>query len=479
MLDECVNEDVAENMRGVIRAYRDGSLGPSDQYALFWAGHLVDTTSSYADFTRDRYDRTTRYAEAHGPGSLWFEVPLTPDTTPRLLSDAGSRALAQRGTASGLGQDEHHYVTMSFQAAHHLRVPGCPGRKPGKAGLAAWNESKTRASRFKGRGAAVKEMDGRILVADPDRPRLCFSMLLDTGATHPCLYPQDMRALQIDAATYPAASTVATETANGRINCWMYELHVAVCDTRTGGSLVDPGDPVWPTRPHDLGGITPVLSLPTGGKRVKGGVVATLGAEGEVREFLFNEWKKSLTSKVGRLSGLFPLQCCYAQSTPGQRIVWLGEDRRDVLGARRMPGQQRFEPGNTISPPEPEQPRLTGILDRQGTDGDPEVLVMEHVVRDAEGRRILRVRDTEKEERGRSELLIADFEGTEQTLSIEPRKRRRASLDWGVNVDAEDCDYDEDDAARTRRRVEAQRVLKKLRQEAHFSPVGAWGLGPK
>ncbi|KAH6681024.1 hypothetical protein F5X68DRAFT_211728 [Plectosphaerella plurivora] len=292
-------------------------------------------------------------------------------------------------------------------------------------------------------------------------------MMLDTGATNPCLYGPDLDALGVKFGEHPAASVLNAQTANGLMKCYVYELHVAVCDTRTGQTLVDPADPVWPSRPHILGGISRVLAMPPPGNQVvRPGHVAELDENGNVHKFLYGAWKDSLTSNAGRLSGLFPTQCCYVQATPGLRTFWFGEDRRDVLGTQRMPGQRRFEPGNNICPPEPDGPEVATLMERHGIHADPARLQMEHIVKDNMGIRLFRIRDIETKKRGRSELIIDDFETKEQSQTVEPRKKRRASMITGES----DEDYDDDTGALKRRR-EARRILAKLRDEALFFPL--------
>lgn len=44
-----------------------------------------------------------------------------------------------------------------------------------------------------------------------------------------------------------------------------------------------------------------------------------------------------------RLSGMVPFLACYMSSAPTMNILMLGEDRNDVLGAHRMPGQMRWD----------------------------------------------------------------------------------------------------------------------------------------
>ena len=43
-----------------------------------------------------------------------------------------------------------------------------------------------------------------------------------------------------------------------------------------------------------------------------------------------------------RLSGLLPFHVCYLSGAPGTFKLWMGEDRRDVLGAGRLPDMMRY-----------------------------------------------------------------------------------------------------------------------------------------
>ena len=44
-----------------------------------------------------------------------------------------------------------------------------------------------------------------------------------------------------------------------------------------------------------------------------------------------------------RLSGMIPFLACYVSVVPTRNILCLGEDRNDVLGAHKMPGQTRWD----------------------------------------------------------------------------------------------------------------------------------------
>ena len=52
------------------------------------------------------------------------------------------------------------------------------------------------------------------------------------------------------------------------------------------------------------------------------------------------------TSENLRLSGILPFLACYVSSVPTRNILCLGEDRNDVLGAHKTPGQTRWDIGS-------------------------------------------------------------------------------------------------------------------------------------
>ncbi len=151
-----------------------------------------------------------------------------------------------------------------------------------------------------------------------DGPRLAFRSLLDSGATYPTLHTEDLKMLGIDGNEYGAQSVETLMTANGPIFTRLFELFVSVLD-ENGKQLVDANDPVYCFNHPYLGGLCPVVETPSALQYDGNGIeIAT------------------------RLSGLLPFVACYVSSTPTRNMLFLGEDRNDVLGSHRMPGQKKW-----------------------------------------------------------------------------------------------------------------------------------------
>ncbi|EEY21087.1 conserved hypothetical protein [Verticillium alfalfae VaMs.102] len=445
-LSECEGEIV--NMRAAVQCYREGSIRPSDYFALIYAGNLVDFAPSYESFTHNRAERLDRYAAEHGTGWLWFEPPLNSSSS---LAGAGS-INALKGTwametdnAFGMGE---YSVTMGFKRINDINYRKAKEAEDIKtklkgsweddilaAVLSAKSKPKTERSfqahkKHKDLLERVKKPPLKMFDLKLPAPaeehsttrskavRLYYRMLLDTGATLPMLYKEDFAALGIKPATYAASSTMRIVTANGSRQTSVYELHVSVCDTRTCQSLVDESEPVWPQAHPSLGGILPVAQImvasgdqvpPSNGMSMDDRVISiTEKAEG----------KSSL-----RLSGLLPLKTCYMQSTPGLGAIWLGEDRRDVLGAQRMPGQMRWEAGST-EVFDPGHPRMDWHQLEQDNGGNPTLVRIAHDVMDEKGERVVRLTDVEQDGwHGRSRTVIVDRDGsTRPAVEMEPRQ---------------------------------------------------------
>lgn len=162
--------------------------------------------------------------------------------------------------------------------------------------------------------------DGRVYCQN-EGPKLIFYSLLDSGATYPTLHPEDFSQLGIESNNYSAQSVETFFTANGKIRSRMYELSVSVCDD-LNRTLVDELDPVWPNCGRYLGGLCPVGQCfipPDEGP----------DAQGQVTNH--------------RLSGLLPFLACYTTISPTMNTIFMGEDRNDVLGLNKMPGQRRWD----------------------------------------------------------------------------------------------------------------------------------------
>jgi hypothetical protein len=107
-------------------------------------------------------------------------------------------------------------------------------------------------------------------------------------------------------------------TANVEKVVRVFELFVCVLD-EDRRQLVDKNDPVYPHAPYYLGSMCPVAEI-----------------EGEVK---YDEQGREICL---RLSGMLPFVACYVASAPMRDGIHLGEDRNDVLGSHKMPGQKKW-----------------------------------------------------------------------------------------------------------------------------------------
>ena len=171
------------------------------------------------------------------------------------------------------------------------------------------------------------------LADDPTAPRLHFDLLLDSGATFPLLYEQDISALGIDLKTYPAQTATGIAGISQSFSTRLYELRAEISDAN-GASLVDPARAVWPGERRELGAVVPVAVVPPQGPHVRPpDSPVQLRADGARRR------KRPLSRAPGlRLSGMLPFMACYASVVPGSSTLWLA----DVLGAHKFPGQRRL-----------------------------------------------------------------------------------------------------------------------------------------
>jgi hypothetical protein len=297
-------EPEKENIRAAIQGYKSGEIGYTENYTLIWAGTIVDTAVTYAEFTKDRHQRLDRYEKQHGAHWLWWEsgLKIHPNDKPRMSK---SVALPRAQCHNGLGQ---YWVKQVF-----WKRSGWVTRMKGQSVIA----SEVMPSGYE---AFFRSDDkGRVWAQEPGA-KLVFQSLLDSGASYPSLYKDDFLGLGIDPMFYAAQSIERFGTANGLMEARTYELYVAVVDD-ANSHLVDPQEPVWPRLGAYLGGLCPVVEVLSNTPEVT--------AEG----WLKNE----------RLSGILPFLACYLTSTPARNNIWLGEDRNDVLGLHRIPGQRRWD----------------------------------------------------------------------------------------------------------------------------------------
>ncbi|KAH7179657.1 uncharacterized protein B0J16DRAFT_374666 [Fusarium flagelliforme] len=372
--NECPTGDT--NIRAAINAYRTEQIRCWDKWTLLYAGHLADSCPSYESFTHDREERLDRYYSQYGEGWLWYEPPLAPrgsNQTEQLMAATWAQPSAESGPLT-----EHRpfswNISMGFQ-----RVMGFHSRetrslhKPGHK-----KNGKVLLYPTKLREFGRDETDRCFVEDDEDdetgAPRVCFKMLLDSGATHPSLHGTDLQYLGIDKKTYPAQTHISISTADSSSAvARVYEMRIDVC-RHNGESLVG-DDPVFPNERRQLGGIAPVMVL-----------VQYTDDESEP----LSEWyekalkngedvseeamaKRSKGGVESRLSGMIPFQVCYFAGAPGKSGFWFGEDRRDILGADRMPGQRRWElhlPAKGAKRPEEVEhlDRPTVIFEHKGRD---------------------------------------------------------------------------------------------------------------
>ena len=318
----------AANIRVAIRGYAAGAIPYSSNFTLIYAGHIVDTCPSYESFCVDRSERLDRYAEAHGPGWLWYEPPLAGEF-------GGGVELVKKGfalnnppsrRAGGCGSG-YWEITMGFRrrrdrVSRHGKKPaeGSPSPTGGEHRATV---GEVTIGKFDPLGSPNSPPD---TVPDPTAPRL-FSMHLDSGATKPTLYTDDFKAMGIDRGSYSAQTVARAQGVWMSAMTRLFEVDVGIYaapnnDDGTaavaGPVAPDPPDRVWPAEPDALGATMPVIMLD---------------------EPLPPSHRPSDCS---RLSGMLPFYAAYLSVAPGTHAIWVGEDRKDVLGAARMPGHMRY-----------------------------------------------------------------------------------------------------------------------------------------
>jgi len=190
-------------------------------------------------------------------------------------------------------------------------------------------------------------------------------MLLDSGATLPSLYEGDLPKLGIDRTKYAAQSARTVNTADSVLYARVYELDVSVLggdgnmpfrSSSSSGSAnhtrATTPPPVMAkstetipeheheetTRPNKrkkTPTLTPSRSVTLPDPEPLSSTIPVLVFAGDSDDLAGDQ-------VPGRLSGLLPFHVCYFSGAPGTFKLWMGEDRRDVLGAGRLPGQMRY-----------------------------------------------------------------------------------------------------------------------------------------
>ncbi|KAK1983345.1 hypothetical protein LZ30DRAFT_748707 [Colletotrichum cereale] len=246
------------NIAAAVSLYRAARIPYSANWALLYAGHLVDFAPTYASFTADRAARLDRYARLHGEGWLWIEPPLAREPGgPTFFSARRGTFLPENDTSYDMG---HYSVTMSFRRMKNLVYRGGPGadvspkRKHDRLARSSdddddgegiikspetWpayfsddedpdasdtspglHPSSSSSSSSSAHRAGI-EPGARLrasrpsrhprMARDRDAPTLHFRLLLDSGATLPLIYDRDARALGIRRDTYAAVSRIRLE----------------------------------------------------------------------------------------------------------------------------------------------------------------------------------------------------------------------------------------------------------------------------
>ncbi|OTA68627.1 hypothetical protein K449DRAFT_386926 [Hypoxylon sp. EC38] len=224
-------------------------------------------------------------------------------------------------------------------------------------------------------------------------PASCvIETLLDSGATYPILPAEDLENFGIAMKWYPAQGIMTLSTITGRATRRFFEMHVSVC-SQDGESLV--GDQaVWPEEPR-VGGLCPVMINP----KKRGAIVSE-----------------------DRISGMLPFESCYMSSAPTAYEFWLGEDRRDVLGARRLPAHLRWSPEKNVY-----MKHTKEFVNLRASARTPDQVIFIHHL-DDEGQRSFVDQDWPGV-RGKSELAIMEKEVDESTQRLVTRKKRSAILE--------------------------------------------------
>lgn len=375
-LDTCKCDAEAVNVRAALQGYASGEIGYSENFTLIYGGHIIDVCPTYQSFCVDRSERLRRYGDKFGTGWLWIEPPLAGPTSD-MLAMKGLCVNREPANSWGIG---HYGVHLNFEV----------------------DKSKVMSEGIRSRRRTpddIREQAGTKTEAH-------FKTLLDSGATVPMLHHSDLRHLAIDMKWYSAQGVVSTNTANGELRNRFFEMCVSVC-TKDGKSIVGQSNSVtWPEEPPVLGAFLPVIISDTvlKGKRTK---------------------------FTNRLSGLLPFDAAYISSAPTMGKIWLGEDRRDVLGASRFPGHLRYDTEKTLKLDYPQN--LDGI--RIGTE-TPDAIIFAHHLKDNPGSQFV---DTDRPgKRGSSEWTIkrARQQGggngedqrlaliTEDTAEIKPPERK-------------------------------------------------------
>jgi len=277
-------------------------------------------------------------------------------------------ATAMRATSSELQNQMYGMgcwpVTMGFKRVRCYVTSGPEIRRKKKVRWADQEEEEEEEEEEENRTSGPSKVNAQTMSSveiedDPPAPSLYFDLILDSGATFPVLYEQDFRAIGINPETYAAQTTTKVKMITNKDEFRLYELRVSVTD-KDCLSLVMPTQAVWPLEYPELGGIIPVLMLP---KETRTSSNPLAPAEGDLSKLRKG---RNWVTGCSRVSGILPFLACYTTTVPGSKVIWMGEDRRDVLGPGKFPGQMRY--GAEIDDEE-----LTQLREEAETDRAPGV----------------------------------------------------------------------------------------------------------
>ena len=241
-------------------------------------------------------------------------------------------------------------------------------------------------------------------------PRHAFRSLLDSGATYPSLYRADLQKLAIDENMYACQAVQEMSTANGRVTSRIFELFVCVLDN-DNKQLVKADDPSVPYAANYLGGLCPVVE------------------NNRIMNFDVHGRETGV-----RLSGMLAFVACYVSSAPSMDMLFLGEDRNDVLGTYRIPGARRWHIDLT-----PDQRPREDAEETFRRWGNPRIAFLH----------------------GR-----LDSKGKEQTLTdVDVADKTHASIITGPGGAVRNCPAEDYDAVR--RKEEQERAELEAKQKAY------------
>jgi hypothetical protein len=394
----------AANIQAAIEGYNSGEIEVTSNFTLIYGGRIVDTCPSYQSFTINRDQRLDAYSEKFGHGWLWYEPPLS----------GSGRSLSHAKKGFCLNQEENEYWRDQGLWAVNMRFVANQN-KVCRYGFGS--DSGVKYDINQGVKIGQKYRDSLFDIGSmgysttfPRRtpkfsPRsTVLRMMFDTGATFPMICEPDLEALGVDPKTYAAQTVENIFQSDGTCSeRFLYEMHVGIGAAlqsppeKTGKTTTSTSNTTassspapahdkrigWPHEPGILGGLFPVGVLPLPGGR-------------------------ATAAWYDRLSGFFPLKACYASGVPTTGRLWLGESRKEVLGAARFPPYHRYDTALRF---DPGVPAAASAAEGAAALATPDGVVFVHRIRGRDGSHAGRAggagrgSHSEEEEGGEGELL--------------------------------------------------------------------------